>query len=159
MDLALATGRGELLLTHWPAVGRPLVADEDVIQIGDREDEATPPVTRFTAQEVRQIGIAGLGEQVIRRLERRELDRVWLHLDLDVLDERVLPAVDSPGRPGLDFAQLTELVSTLAGTGRVVGLDVAIYDPELDPDGAYAAPLVDCLASALTPLATLEAHA
>jgi arginase len=159
MDLALATGRGELLLTHWPVVGRPLVADEDVIQIGDREDEATPPVTRFTAQEVRQIGIAGLGEQVIRRLERRELDRVWLHLDLDVLDERVLPAVDSPGRPGLDFAQLTELVSTLAGTGRVVGLDVAIYDPELDPDGAYAAPLVDCLASALTPLATLEAHA
>ncbi|MEU6090814.1 arginase family protein [Streptomyces sp. NPDC047085] len=159
MDLALATGRGELLLTHWPVVGRPLVADEDVIQIGDREDEATPPVTRFTAQEVQQFGIAGLGERVIRRLERRELDRVWLHLDLDVLDERVLPAVDSPGRPGLDFAQLTELVSTLAGTGRVVGLDVAIYDPELDPDGAYAAPLVDCLASALTPLATLGAHA
>ncbi|MFE7328616.1 arginase family protein [Streptomyces sp. NPDC057565] len=158
MDLALATGRGELLLTHWPVVGRPLVADEDVIQIGDREDEGAPPVTRFTAQEIQQIGIADLGRQVIRRLERRELDRVWLHLDLDVLDERVLPAVDSPGRPGLDFSQLTELVSTLAGTGRVVGLDVAIYDPELDPDGAYAPPIVDCLASALTPLATVERH-
>ncbi|MFB7223921.1 arginase family protein [Streptomyces sp. NPDC056227] len=160
MDLALATGRGELLLTHWPVVGRPLVADEDVVQIGDREDEdeGAPPVTRFTAQEIQQIGIADLGQRVIRRLERRELDRVWLHLDLDVLDERVLPAVDSPGRPGLDFSQLTELVSTLAGTGRVVGLDVAIYDPELDPDGAYVAPIVDCLASALTPLAT-ERHA
>ncbi|MFF4041375.1 arginase family protein [Streptomyces sp. NPDC001816] len=159
MDLALATGRGELLLTHWPVVGRPLVADEDVVQIGDREDEATPPVTRFTAQEIQRIGVVDLGERVIRHLEQRELDRVWLHVDLDVLDERVLPAVDSPGRPGLDFSQLTELISTLAGTGRVVGLDVAVYDPELDPDGAYSAPIVDCLASALTPLPTVETHA
>ncbi|MER7757150.1 arginase family protein [Kitasatospora sp. NPDC097643] len=161
MDLALATGRGELLLTHWPVVGRPLVADEDVVQIGDREedDEETPPVTRFTAQEIQRIGIADLGEQVVRHLERRGLDRVWLHLDLDVLDERVLPAVDSPGRPGLDFPQLAELVSTLVGTGRVVGLDVAIYDPELDPDGTYAGPIVDCLASALTPLTTMKAGA
>ncbi|MGW0962621.1 arginase family protein [Streptomyces gelaticus] len=159
MDLALATGRGELLLTHWPAVGRPLVADEDVIQIGDREDEETPPVTRFTAQEIQQLGVADLGERVISRLEQRRLDRVWLHLDLDVLDEHVLPAVDSPGRPGLDFPQLAELVATLVGTGRVVGLDLAIYDPERDPDGVYAAPIVDCLAAALTPLATVEAHA
>ncbi|WP_225840357.1 arginase family protein [Streptomyces sp. NK08204] len=159
MDLALATGRGELLLTHWPVVGRPLVADEDVVQIGDREDEGAPPVTRFTAQDVVRIGIADLGERVIRVLERRELERVWLHLDLDVLDDRVLPAVDSPGRPGLDFSQLAELVSALVGTGRVVGLDVAIYDPELDPDGAYAVPIVDCLASALAPLSTMETHA
>ncbi|GAB2452969.1 arginase family protein [Streptosporangium sandarakinum] len=159
MDLALATGRGELLLTHWPVVGRPLVADEDVIQIGDREDAGMPPVTRFTAQQIQRIGIADLGGRIITHLERRGLDRAWLHLDLDVLDERVLPAVDSPGRPGLDFSQLAELVSTLVGTGRVVGLDVAIYDPERDPDGVYAAPIVDCLASALTPLATVEAHA
>ncbi|MEU2234839.1 arginase family protein [Streptomyces vietnamensis] len=164
MDLALATGRGELLLTHWPEIGRPLVADEDVVQIGDREEgegnpPATPPVTRFTAREIQRIGMAELGERVVRRLEERGLDRVWLHLDLDVLDERVLPAVDSPGRPGLDFPQLSELVSTLTATGRVAGLDVAIYDPELDPDGVYAAPVVDCLAHALTPLATVEAHA
>ncbi|MET8567630.1 arginase family protein [Streptomyces sp. NPDC004783] len=159
MDLALATGRGELLLTHWPEVGRPLVADEDVIQVGDREDEALAPVTRFTAREIRRIGVAGLGERVLGRLERRGLDRVWLHVDLDVLDERVLPAVDSPGRPGLDFSQLAEFVSTLVGSGRTVGLDIAIYDPDRDPDGTYAAPIVDCLTSALAPLTAVETHA
>lgn len=159
MDLALATGRGELLLTHWPEVGRPLVADVDVVQIGDRTDQATPPVIRFTAQEIQRYGIVGLGAQVLTRLERRGLNRVWLHLDLDVLDESVLPAVDTPGRPGLDFAQLAELLALLVGTGRVIGLDVAIYDPERDPDGAYAEPIVDCLASALTPLTTMETHA
>ncbi|MEU7029195.1 arginase family protein [Streptomyces sp. NPDC046275] len=159
MDLALATGRGELFLTHWPEVGRPLVADEDVVQIGDREEMVTPPVTRFTAQEIQRTGVGELGERVTRRLAERGLDRTWLHLDLDVLDERVLPAVDSPGRPGLDFDQLAELLATLLGTGRVAGLDVAIYDPELDPDGRYAAALVDVLATALAPLAHLEAPA
>ncbi|XIE81544.1 hypothetical protein AB6O49_34120 [Streptomyces sp. SBR177] len=64
-----------------------------------------------------------------------------------------------PGRPGLDFDQLAELLATLLGTGRVAGLDVAIYDPELDPDGRYAAALVDVLATALAPLAHLEAPA
>ncbi|MFJ9446159.1 arginase family protein [Kitasatospora sp. NPDC101235] len=150
MDLALATGRGEPLLTEWPAVGRPLVADEDVVQIGDRESEEVPPVVRFTAQEIERIGIAELGEKVVAHWEGRGLERVWLHVDLDVLDERVLPAVDSPGRPGLDFAQLGGLVSTLVGTGRVIGLDVAIYDPELDPHGVYAAPIVECLALGLS---------
>ncbi|MEV7794541.1 arginase family protein [Streptomyces sp. NPDC087512] len=159
MDLALATGRGELLLTHWPEVGRPLVADEDVVQVGDREDEALAPVTRFTAREIRRIGVAALGERVLGRLERRGLDRVWLHVDLDVLDERVLPAVDSPGRPGMDFSQLAEFVSTLVGSGRTVGLDIAIYDPDRDPDGTYAAPIVDCLTSALAPLTAVETHA
>ncbi|MFD8598563.1 arginase family protein [Kitasatospora sp. NPDC059646] len=159
MDLALATGRGELLLAHWPVAGRPLVADEDVVQIGDREDGEVLPVARFTAREIGRLGIAGLAERVIDRLERRALDRSWLHLDLDVLDERVLPAVDSPGRPGLDFAQLAELVAALVGTGRVAGLDVAVYDPERDPDGAHAAPIAECLAAALSALTATEAHA
>ncbi|BAU86532.1 arginase/agmatinase/formiminoglutamase [Streptomyces laurentii] len=159
MDLALATGRGELLLTHWPEVGRPLVADRDVVQIGDREGGEggeLPPGFRLTAGEIAHAEADDVAERVIRRLERRGLDRVWLHLDFDVLDERVLPAVDSPGSPGLDFPRLTRLVSALVGTGRIIGLDAAIYNPELDPDGTYAAPLADCLASALAPLTTVE---
>jgi arginase len=62
------------------------------------------------------------------------LDRVWLYADLDVLDQVVMPAVDSLGSPGLDFAQLAELLSRLLG--RVIGLDV-IYESELDPAGEY----------------------
>ena len=36
MDLALATGRGEPLLTQWPGIAGPLVADRDAIQLGER---------------------------------------------------------------------------------------------------------------------------
>lgn len=157
MDLALATGRGELLLTHWPEVGLPLVADEDVVQVGDREDDEVPPVARFTAQEIGRIGIASLGERVVRGLAERELERVWLHVDLDVLDAKVMPAVDSPGSPGLDFTELTDLVAGLVSSGRVVGMDVAIYDPDLDPHGLYVEPIADFIVTALAPLREVSA--
>lgn len=158
MDLALATGRGEPLLTRWPDVGTPLVADDDTIQIGDREAEEAratggaaldPSITQFTIQETLRRGVAEVCQSVVERLEQRGLDRVWLHVDLDVLDQGVLPAVDSPGSPGLDFAQLADVLSRLVGTGRVIGLDVTIYDPELDPGGEFLPGIVDCLARGL----------
>jgi len=155
MDLALATGRGELLLTHWPEVGSPLVPDEDVFQIGDRDAEVDghgqlpPTIARLTVQEILRSGIGAAVEDVSRRMDQRGLERSWLHLDLDVLARAVMPAVDSPGDPGLDFPQLSVLLAGLLETAWVVGLDVTIYDPSLDPEGAHAAPIVGCLAAAL----------
>ena len=160
MDLALATGRGELLLTHWPVAGSPLVNDDDVIQIGDREpaesghDSLDPPIVQLTVHDVLRAGVADVADRAIWHLRNQGLDRVWLHVDLDVLDCSLLPAVDTPGQPGLTFDQLGELLSRLIGTGRVVGLDVTIYDPELDAAGEYPPQIVHCLASALTALRT-----
>ena len=167
MDLALATGRGELLLTHWPGVGLPLVADADVIQMGDREvgpgsDRDTPldpSIAQLSVQEMLALGIPDACARGVEHLERRSLDRVWLHVDLDVLDQRVLPSVDSPGSPGLDLPQLAELIMGLISTGRIVGLDATIYDPELDPRGEYPSGIVEALASGLSPLVDFAAGA
>jgi arginase len=167
MDLALATGRGELLLTHWPKAGRPLVNDDDVIQIGDRDPAETghgsldPPIVQLTVHDVLLAGVVEVADRAIEHLRHQGLDRAWLHVDLDVLDCSALPAVDTPGRPGLTFDQLGQLLSRLIGTGRIVGLNVTTYDPELDPACEYAPQIVDCLALALTALtapATLPAR-
>jgi arginase len=161
MDLALATGRGESLLTRWPGAGSALVSDDDTIQVGDREaedpDEDTtgalaPSISQLTVQEILRIGVVEASDRIVEWLERRGLERIWLHVDLDVLDQKVLPAVDSPGSPGLDFAQLAELVSRLLRTGRVIGIDVTIYDPELDPEAHYPSGIVECLATAVEAL-------
>lgn len=69
----------------------------------------------------------------------------WLHVDLDVIDGALLPAVDSPGSPGLDFDQLAELLQPLVASSECLGCDVTIFDPELDPAGTYATRIVAML--------------
>jgi arginase len=158
MDLALASGRGELLLTDWPEIGKPLASDADIIQLGERDAESPSfkdyygdiirtEITQFTIQRVLADGVDTTARRVIAKLEARGLDKVWLHVDLDVLDESVMPAVDSPGSPGLDYVQLTELVGALCASGRIAGANFTIYDPDRDPHLLYARPLVRCIAN------------
>lgn len=161
MDLALASGRGESLLTDWGQGLRPLVADAHIVQIGEREDGdpdyAYPEIrqtriTRINVQTVLAQGIAATARQSIERLKAERLDRVWLHVDVDVLDQRVMPAVDSPGSPGLNFEQLAELVRSLRASSKIIGADISVFDPELDPQGSYGRELARCLERAFAPL-------
>ncbi|KAB0635881.1 arginase family protein [Burkholderia latens] len=149
MDLALATGRGEPLLTRWPDLDGPLVDDRDACQIGERDagtaafeaaygDIVRTAITRTTIQQLLARGPAAVAGELVGWLRMRALRRVWLHVDLDVLDQSALPAVDSPGSPGLDFAGLDALLGPLVASGRVAGIDFTIYDPALDPGLAHA---------------------
>jgi arginase len=56
---------------------------------------------------------------------------------------------DAPEPGGLDYPQLVELLRPLVADPACVGLEVTIYDPDLDPDGRYAAALTDTLVQAL----------
>ena len=157
MDLALATGRGDPLLTEWPGIAGPLVADEAVVQIGEREsrdaDFAWPDInstaiTRIDVFAVRDIGAAGVLEKTRATLARTGCP-YWLHLDVDVLDQTVMPAVDSPGSPGIDPDDLVAILSALAADQRCIGMDMTIYDPDLDPTGELARLLVSLLGRVL----------
>jgi arginase len=168
MDLALASGRGEPLLTDWPETGKPLASDADIIQLGERDAESPSfkdyygdilrtEITQFTIQRVLADGVDATARRVIAKLEARGLDKVWLHVDLDVLDQSVMPAVDSPGSPGLDYLQLTKVVDALCTSGRIVGINFTIYDPERDPEARYAGPLVRCIADGVRGRSRTEA--
>ncbi|WP_222127493.1 arginase family protein [Pseudomonas oryzihabitans] len=80
MDLALATGRGEQLATEWPGIVGPLVADTDVIQLGEREnrdhDFAWPDVNstainRIDIFEALRIGPAAVIGHIREILARK----------------------------------------------------------------------------------------
>ncbi|MFG2062297.1 hypothetical protein ACGFIK_12840 [Micromonospora sp. NPDC048871] len=60
-----------------------------------------------------------------------------------------MPAADVPDPGGLDYPHLVELLRPLLANPACVGLEVTIYDPDLDPDGRYAAALVETLVDAL----------
>lgn len=64
-----------------------------------------------------------------------ELDGIWVHLDLDVLDPGCMPAVDSPDADGLEFAELAGLLRVLLADPHIVGMDVTVFDPDLDATG------------------------
>lgn len=160
MDLALVSGRGEPLLTQWPKIGTPLVNDADIIQLGER-NAGSPDfnryygeilgteITRVTIQHALAEGVDAAARQVIVRLVERGLHGAWLHVDLDVLDQVVMPAVDSPGTPGFTYVQLATLVSALRASGRIAGVTFSNYDPERDPGARHARPLVHCISDAI----------
>lgn len=157
MDLALATGRGEKLLTEWPNVPAPLVPDEYVIQIGEREarepDFAWPDINDTAITRIDVFAARDSGGEVVLADTKEALNRIdlpfWVHFDVDVLDQALMPAVDSPGSPGIDPNDLSILLRGLLSSPRCVGLDMTIFDPDLDPDGAYAQLLVSLLRDAV----------
>jgi arginase len=159
MDLAFATGRGEPLLTEWPGIAGPLVPDEAVVQIGERNgrdpdfawaDINATAITRIDVFAARDMGSAGVLEHTRAALARLDCP-YWLHLDVDVLDQAVMPAVDSPGSPGIDPDDLVAILSPLAADRRCIGMDMTIFDPDLDPSGELARLLVSLLGRVLRP--------
>lgn len=161
MDLALATGRGEALMTDWDGRPGPLVPESRVVQIGEREgrdpDFAWPDVletdiTRIDIFRARELGMEAVLREAFATLDREPDLPFWLHLDVDILDQAVMPAVDSPGSPGLDFDEVAALVRGFVASPRCLGVNVAIFDPDLDPEGVYAARLVRMLGAGFAPL-------
>ena len=163
MDLALATGRGETLMTDWDNRPGPLVSDARVVQIGEREsrdpDWAWPDVrqTEITQLDmfwIQDHGIPAVLERACQVLDGTPDLPFWLHFDVDVLDQTVMPAVDSPGSPGLGFAEGATFLRGFLSSPRCLGLDVTIFDPDLDPDGVYAVETVQTLLDGVGPALT-----
>ncbi|MBU2670384.1 arginase family protein [Actinoplanes bogorensis] len=77
---------------------------------------------------------------------------MWLHADVDVLDPGVLPAVTYRQGGGPDFAQLAALLEPLVVSPRLVGVSVADFRPDLDPDGVHARRLVGLIENCITHL-------
>jgi arginase len=73
----------------------------------------------------------------------------WLHVDLDVMDPVALPAVSYPQPSGLDWDQLTNAVTPLARSRRLLGVSLADFRPDLDPTGEHAGRIVDFCARTL----------
>jgi arginase len=62
-----------------------------------------------------------------------------------------MPAVDAPDDGGIAHRELELLVAELVGDDSCLGVEVTVFDPDHDPEGSYAAELVDTLVTALAP--------
>ncbi|MEV0008610.1 arginase family protein [Streptomyces sp. NPDC051840] len=154
-ELALSTGRGQDDLTDLEGM-EPYLRDEDVRLFGmrdgdeDRAELTALKITHATVGEIREWGPAEIARAVVQTLEIDVLDGFWVHLDADVLDPSVMPAVDSPDDGGLLPGELAALLAPLVRSPRCVGLNVTIYDPDLDPEGTAGDLLTDLVVGAFT---------
>ncbi|MFB6637984.1 arginase family protein [Streptomyces chartreusis] len=154
-EVALATGRGQADLTDLEGL-RPYLRDEDVRYFGirdcfeeDRAELAELKIPVVTVGDLREWGAEALATVTRQAFEIPELDGFWVHLDADVLDPSVMPAVDSPDPDGLMPDELVALLRPLLASEDCVGLNVTIYDPDLDPEGTVGALLTDVVVTAL----------
>lgn len=158
MDLALATGRGPAVVTDLDGRGA-LLRDEDVVALGRRDAEEAEAagsqriedtgISVLDLPSVRDRGAERATHDALERVLRPELDGFWIHLDCDVLDDAVMPAVDYRLPGGLSWDQLETVIGMAIDTGRAVGLEVTIFNPALDADGTITRTLVARLVKAL----------
>lgn len=161
MDLAIVSGRGPNVLTNINGL-KPLVRDQDIIVFGYRDAEQAASYGSqdvrdtkmhiFDLPYVRKIGtITAVASQAVEMMVNDELDGFWIHLDADVLDDSIMPAVDYRlGGGGLSFSELSELLKTLVASDRAVGMDITIFNPRLDLDGSITRRFVSSLVQGLS---------
>lgn len=157
MVLALLTGRGDAPLIELGGPP-PMVSATDVVLLGHRTanlDEGSAAEVAGVPVELRRLDAAALVADAAAAGDRAAAwlsdgDRpIWLHLDLDVLDPAVLPAVTYPQPDGPDWEQLAALLTPLAQAPQLLGVSVADFRPDLDPTGGLALRVVELLAKTL----------
>lgn len=152
-SLALVTGLGGALAN---LDGRgPYLRSSDVVSIGSRPgDEFAGDAAADGVTVIDAVTTATDTENAVREalsvVERPDLSGFWVHLDVDVIDPDLMPAVDSPEPGGLSFDQLALILGPLTASERFIGLDLTIYDPDLDPDLIHGHRITDLLARSLT---------
>jgi arginase len=140
-DLWVATGHGPDLIANLEGM-RPLVDPRAAVIYGHRdrsdqtcqgsEDVYREPMLVRSLAELRVTGIEDAGNHAAAFLAAAGVDRVWLHLDADCLDDALMPAVDWRTKGGMDPSEVVDLVRLILESGLVSGIDVTIYNPRLD---------------------------
>jgi arginase len=159
MELAILTGFGPNGLINLSG-SPPLIPPCDVVVLGYRDWEEAdrygapdptvilPEMQLYDVFTVRNYDPAKLGSMIEADFAAK-IGRFWIHLDLDVLDQSVMPAVDYPMPNGLDWSEVAALVRPFITSPALIGLDITILNPNLDSDGKCARHTVKFLSDVL----------
>jgi arginase len=79
--------------------------------------------------EIRRSSVDAIAREAVDRLSRPGLNGFWIHLDADALDDAIMSAVDYRFR---SWRELNIILRTALGSPKAVGIDVTIFNPQLD---------------------------
>jgi arginase len=153
--LALVTGRGQpdlAAIEH----RRPYFRDTDVVLVGIRTHDDYR--LDLEAAGIQSLPVPNLRAQGAARSAMWARDQLadcvgyWVHVDVDVLDPAVMPAVDAPDPGGIAYAELELLLCGLVSTRRCLGMEITVFDPDYDLDGTHARSVTESIVAGLQPL-------
>jgi arginase len=155
MVVAHAIGRGAPELVRFYGES-PLVREPDVFLFGlervdppEQEFLSKSPMRHLWAADIQRKGASKSAQDALAHLHTESREFV-LHLDTDIVAQEEFPAVNVPGSGGLRLEEVRAALREAVNQKTLLGLDVAQYNPERDPDGSAAQKLVALLADALS---------
>jgi arginase len=155
MVVASVIGRGAPeLVRFWGET--PLVREPDVLLFGierldppEQEFLSKSPLRHVSASDIQKKGAAASAREALAHLHTESRDFIF-HVDTDVIAQEEFQAVSVPGSGGLSFEDVRLSFREVLSQKSLLGLDVAQYNPDRDPDGTCAQKLVDLLVDGLT---------
>lgn len=135
MALATVTGR------CWPQLcagipGFTAVPDARVWLVGARDLDGLEAAA-LAQSTVHRIPATGVGADAAAQVTDAlsEVDQLFIHLDLDVLDPADARANEYAAPAGVRLGALTAMLRALAQRAPVAALTLSAYDPAYDADG------------------------
>lgn len=117
-------------------VGRRVAEECELVQAGVRslsKPEAAAlrkhKIATFWAHEFRSARASKEPEALIERISASLGPKVYISVDVDVFDPPIMPTVGTPEPGGLLWDEVLGLLRAVAGTRKVVGLDLVELAP------------------------------
>lgn len=128
---------------------RPVSTDR-VVLVGAREFDASEEAYLPTSG-IRSIEVAETSaESIVAALTATGATRVYIHIDLDVLDPAEIDGLDTPVPFGIGAATLVDSIRAIAGAFELVGAGITQFGPSSTPAAADDLPTILRIIGALT---------
>lgn len=150
MDLAIVSGTGHQKLTDIDAL-KPYFSEENIYCVGNAEmdDEdyvqqiITSDIRYLDLEDLRKNGFGKTAQDFLQMVHRKKLDGFFVHFDVDILNDKIMPAVDCRMEDGIDYENLKEILVPLISDPQCFGIEITILDPDYDENGTYTKAFVD----------------
>ena len=157
MGLAIVAGVGHDKLTNIEDL-KPYIKEENIFCVGNREYDPefvqlslNSDMYYFDLDAIRKNGIEAITSKFLNLVVEKKLNGFWVHLDVDVLNDEIMPCVDSRTENGLWYNELKEMLRPLLQSSCFTGMEITILDPTLDQEGINTKQFVNEMAEVFRP--------
>lgn len=155
MSLAILCGLGDKSLVQLWDEPVPVIDPQKIAIIGARDLDEGEKVNLQNAgamvmgmEQIDRYGMVTCLEKAIERISR-DVDGIYLSLDLDSLDPEHAPGVGTPVPAGLTQREAHLACEMIGETGKLIGMDIVEVNPILDVQNRTALLAVDFALSSL----------